>query len=99
VTWVRGDPAATERTVDTWKAMLLPRLEEAAGFCSVSLMVDRQSGRAVSAVTLEDREAMERGREPARRMREELTRTLGGEILEVAEFDLVIAHLRVPELV
>jgi hypothetical protein len=32
-------------------------------------------------------------------MREEFTRQTGGEITEIAEFDLALHHLRVPETV
>ena len=78
---------------------LLPRLEDLPGFCSVSMLVDREAGRAVSATVYESRDAMNRAVEMAKPMREEFASQMGGEITEVAEFDLAVAHLRVPETV
>ena len=77
---------------------LLPRLDDLPGFCSVSLLVDRGSLRAVAAVTYEDRAAMDRAREQAVALREEFSGAMGSTITEVAEFDLALAHLRVPEM-
>jgi hypothetical protein len=85
--------------IDQWRMSMLPRTEELPGFCSVSLMVDRASGRAALAVTYDSREAMMRAIEQGTAMREEFARAAGLEITEVAEFDLVLAHLRVPETV
>ncbi len=84
--------------VDALRMSLLPRLDDLPGFCSVSLLVDRGSLRAVAAVTYEDRAAMERAREQAAALREEFSGTMGSTITEVAEFDLAVAHLRVPEM-
>jgi hypothetical protein len=50
-------------------------------------------------VVYESRESMERAAATAKPMREEFTRQMGGEIAEVAAFELAIAHLRVPETV
>jgi quinol monooxygenase YgiN len=99
VIWTRGDPANQERSVDAFRMSLLPRLEELPGFCSISLLVDPENGRSVTATVYENRDAMNRAAETAKPMREEFTRQVGSEILEVAEFDLVLAHLRVPETV
>ena len=77
---------------------LLPRLEDLPGFCSVSLLIDHAGNRAVAAVTYEDRAAMERAREQATALREEFSEAMGATITEVAEFDLAVHHLRVPEL-
>jgi hypothetical protein len=99
VIWSRGDPADAERTLDAFRMSLMPRMEELPGFCSLSMLVDRESGRAVTSVVYENREAMDRAAETARPMREEFTRQMGGEITDVAAFDLVLAHLRVPETV
>src|SRR5262249_40762573 len=50
-TWVKVDPGKLERAIDVYKLASLPRLEDLAGFCSASLLVDRASGRCVSSVT------------------------------------------------
>ena len=77
---------------------MLPALEALEGFCSASLLINRSTGRAVSSATFDSREAMERNREHARELRNARTRELGADILDVGEFELAIAHLRVPEM-
>ena len=98
-TWSRGEPADSERAVDAFRTSLLPRIEDLPGFCSLSLLVDRDTGRTATAVVYESRAAMRAATDTARPLREEFVRHLGGEITEVAEFDLALAHLRVPETV
>jgi heme-degrading monooxygenase HmoA len=98
VTWVRTDPQQLDRAIDYWKSTVLPVTEQFDGFCSASMMVQRDSGRTVSSVTFDSREAMDRTREQGEALREQAMQTMGVEILEVAEFDLALAHLRVPEM-
>jgi quinol monooxygenase YgiN len=99
VIWSRGNPDDVERVLDTFRMAMLPRIEELPGFCSVSMLVDRENGRSVTATVYENRDAMSRASDKAKAMREDFTRQMSGEITEVAEFDLVLAHLRVPETV
>jgi quinol monooxygenase YgiN len=99
IIWTRGNPDDVERVLDTFRMAMLPRVEELPGFCSVSMLVDRASGRAATATVYESHDAMNRASDTARSMREDFTRQMNGEILEVAEMDLVLAHLRVPETV
>jgi quinol monooxygenase YgiN len=99
VIWGRGDPAEADRVTDAFRMSLLPRMEELPGFCSVSLLVGRETGLSATAVVYESREAMTRAAEQGKPMREEFSRQTGTEMTEVAEFDLVLAHLRVPETV
>jgi len=99
VIWGRTDPAKIDDATTTLRTALLSRLEELPGFCSVSMLVDRQSGRGVTATVYESREAMSRAADQAKTMRDDFTREMGMEITEVAEFDLAVAHLRVPETV
>ena len=98
VIWAEVDPARMDGMVDAFRMTLLPRMEELPGFCSVSLMLDRGMGRASMSVTYADRDALTDSREMGRDMREEFASPMGARILEVAEFDLAIAHLRVPEM-
>ena len=98
VTWVEADPADLDDLVDAVRMSLLPRMEELPGFCSASLMVDRETGRASASISYESREAMASSRDAAAAMREDLSRAMDVRITEVAEFDLAVAHLHVPEM-
>jgi hypothetical protein len=100
VTWsALRDPASVDEDVATFRMAILPRIEELVGFSSVSLMVDRLTGRAVAAVNYVDREAMLAAGQRADALQAEYAREMGGRITEVAELDLTIAHLRIPETV
>ena len=99
VTWARTDAAHLDRVTDAYRESLMPWWEETPGFCSNSLMVDRRDGRCASAVVFEDRAAMAGTRDQFTTLREEFASRMEMEVLEVAEFDLALAHLRVPETV
>jgi hypothetical protein len=97
-TWVKVDPARLDGAIDVYRLASLPRLEDLAGFCSASLLVDRASGRAVSSVTYDSQETMDANREAAASMRSATAKDAGAEVVDVGEFELVLAHLHVPEL-
>ena len=100
VIWTRGDPGQMDRTIDAFRMALISRLEE------LRRVLQRQRDG-------QPRQRHERTRgdlhEPGRRcsgtreavskMRDEFTQQLGMEVTDIAEFDLVLAHLRVPETV
>lgn len=98
VTWMQVDAADLDRAIDVYRLASLPKAEELAGFCSASLLVDRSSGRAVSSVTYDSMQAMESNREAAAALRSAASKDAGAELLDVGEFELALAHLRVPEL-
>ena len=77
---------------------VLPALAELEGFCSASLMVDRASGRGASSAVYDSVDAMERNRDQLERLRDGATQEAGAEVLEERDFQLAIAHLRVPEM-
>ena len=98
-TWTQTDPMRAERSIDNYKMVLLPEMEQLPGFCSASLLVDRQTGRAVSTVTYATRDNMVATRDAAIAMRRTAVEENQLHILEVGEFELALAHLRVPETV
>ncbi|TFV77436.1 hypothetical protein E4P39_05495 [Blastococcus sp. CT_GayMR19] len=99
VTWTRTDAANLDQVIHAYRDSLMPWWEETSGFCSNSLMVDRREGRCASAVVFESREAMAHTRDQFTTLREEFVARMSMQIEEVAEFDLALAHLRVPETV
>jgi hypothetical protein len=99
VVWTRTDPGNLDSIITAYRDSLMPWWEESEGFCSNSFLVDRQEGRCSSTVVFESREAMARTRDQFTTLREEFVTKRGMEILEVAEFDMALAHLRVPETV
>jgi hypothetical protein len=98
-TWLQADPANMDALLDTYKLMVLPQLELMTGFCSASLMVNRISGRTVSSACFETKVDMEASRETANQIRTIAAQQSGATMLDVCEFDLALAHLRVPEMV
>ena len=97
ITWAR--PGDLDAMLEMWRSRLLPQIEAFDGFCSASMLVDRDAGVMCGTVTFDSRAALDASREHASGLREMAIAETGTEILDVAEFDLVIAHLRVPELV
>jgi hypothetical protein len=99
VAWVKTDPDRLDSAIEVYKSQSLPGMETLEGFCSASLMIDRASGRGVSCGTFDSADAMERNRAMTISLRERTTRQAGVEVVDVCEFELALAHLRVPELV
>lgn len=97
-TWVQVAPDQMDGAIEFYKASVLPEMDDVDGFCSASLMVDRSTGRAVSSATFDSREAMERARDRAAALKNEKLREAGVDELDEREFELALAHLRVPEL-
>jgi heme-degrading monooxygenase HmoA len=95
--WLLGDPATVDDSVESFRA-ILPSLDELPGFCSASLLVNREAGRAVSTVIYDSPDTLAQTRARANQLRSDLAQQTGTEVLEVAEFELAVAHLRVPEM-
>ena len=97
ITWAR--PRELDRGIEMWRTTVLGELEMMSGFCSASMLLDRSRGMTVSTAVFDSREALMATRERARELRDQTAREHGVAFLDVEEFDLAIAHLRIPELV
>ena len=98
VSWMDGPAGQTDRLVEVFRN-LMPTLETWDGFCSASLLINDATGRCAITTTWETRAAMEQSRSMADQTRAKAADDSGTGITEVEEFELAIAHLRVPELV
>ena len=99
VSWLRSaadDPS--DRAVEIYRTQLLPRIERLPGFCSASLMVDRARRRICSTASYKSLEALQQSRDEAWLIREDGVREAEVDIMDSAEYELAIAHLRVPEI-
>jgi heme-degrading monooxygenase HmoA len=97
VTWANVSTDQIEPGLEVFRAAL-PAFRELEGFCSASLLVNRTSGRGVSSMAFESADAMERNRAEMDRLRGSVSEGAAAQIVEEHDFELVIAHLRVPEM-
>ena len=94
--WLHAEADRIDGCIDMVRASMSD-LNVVEGFCGASLFVNRDAGMAVISTSWRDTSALEATREGAR-MRQQTARDAGLDILYVAEFELVMAHLRVPEM-
>jgi hypothetical protein len=99
VTWMQRDPSEVDQAIDYMRTTALPNVEQYEGFCSASLLIDRSSGRLVASVTLDSPTALNQSRERAAQLRAQGAEQTGALMLDNGEFELAVAHLRIPEMV
>lgn len=97
-TWLKTRPELFESAIDFYRRAMLPAIEDFEGFCSASLMVDPTAARAVSSVTYDSLGTMEQSADATGSLRTAMLRDLGLDQDDVGEFELALAHLRVPRL-
>ena len=97
VTWARIPTNHVDDLLAAYRENLMPKLQDLPGFCSLSMMVDRRTGQTVSVTAFENRDAAGLVRRSARSLREQFAQAMGARIVDVAEMDLDLAHLHVPE--
>ena len=92
VTWLRVDPAAVDAVTDDYVRYTQPALAAIRGFCSASMLVNREWGHAAITISYDDPGVTSRFR------RTDGKTALGTDIMRVQDFDHVLPHLRVPDL-
>ncbi|HEY7225907.1 MAG TPA: hypothetical protein VH561_20195 [Micromonosporaceae bacterium] len=98
VSWIEGDPDTMSDTIDAFRASMSD-VERLPGFASASLLLDRTGGRAVTTAAFDTAAAMAKSRAKANEIRTRAADSTGAYVIEVAEFELAVSNLRVPELV
>lgn len=96
-TWVHAETDRIDGAIDMFRRSM-PELDLLDGFCGASMFVGRDAGITVASTSWADRAALDSTREGAATRRQRIVDSVGLDILEVAEFELVMAHLRVPEM-
>jgi heme-degrading monooxygenase HmoA len=99
VIFTKAPLGQADRIIDGFRSSIVPRIGDLVGFCSISLFLNRETGRCAIATVYEDRQTMNRAKGQAQAMRGEFTEHMGMHVTDVAEFDVAVAHLRVPETV
>ena len=99
VIWGTTEPARMDDMLGGFRMVLMPKMEELSGFASCTMLVNRSTGRTALSVTYDSADAMREANERAAELRRQASTEMGMGIDEIAEFDLVLAHLRVPETV
>jgi hypothetical protein len=97
-TWLNLDKAELAHAIGTYRMVMLPAFEEMGGFCSASLIIDRDTGHAVSSATFESRDAMFASRPAAGRLRLRTGQVRGATVTDMQEFELALAHLNLREM-
>jgi len=97
-TWVECAPEDLDRAIDVFKMGVLPQADQMDGFCSASLLVNRETGRAVATTSWDSREAMENSREQGDKLRTSFTQEVMSKVVDVCEFEVALAHLHAPEM-
>ena len=97
-TWLRSAPESMDRDIDVFRTTTLPAVEQFDGVCSASLLVDRVGGRVVATFAYADADVLAATRARAEELRSRTSSEMDARVEDVHEFDVVLAHLHVPEL-
>lgn len=96
-TALAGDPARMQDGITSFQAQLIPALRGVPGFCGAALLLDPTTGRAVGTTFWRDRDALLATREMAESLRATIPAASGSTVTGIAEYDVVIDGIAVPE--
>jgi hypothetical protein len=99
VMWGRCDPAAVESVVGVFHRTLVQQVDALPGFCSMIVLVDRETGSTVLAATYASRAEMKRAGDQAAATAALFTEQMTLETTEIAVFDVALNQLGIPDMV
>ena len=85
--------------MEAFKDNVMPLMEDREGFCSASMLINRDTGMLCGTFSFDSMAAIEGSREFAAEQRAKMTERTGIEFVDVVECELAVHQLRVPELV
>ncbi|MGW1594521.1 hypothetical protein [Streptomyces sp. NPDC002343] len=88
------DPRDADPVVDAFRATVVPRAESLPGLCRVSLLLDREHGRAVAGTVFRDRAALAASRAALAAVRHEASAEARVDVVGLEEFEVVYADVR-----
>jgi heme-degrading monooxygenase HmoA len=91
VSTYQGSPDQIDEGVRYAKENIVSRVHEVEGFEGVYLLVDRQSGKALSITLWESEEAMRASEQEANRLRSEAAESGGQEVVGVDRYEVAIS--------
>lgn len=98
-TWLQTDPTNVAKGVEYYRRVVLPQITQLREFSSVSFLLNRGTGIGVSSVAFENSAALDDSRAVMDEIATAATSQIDAKVRDVVEFDLLLAHLRVPETV
>ena len=90
----QGPPDHIDEGVRYAQENILPRVQEVEGFKGVYLLVDRQSGKALTITLWESEEAMRAGEAEANQLRRETAEAGSQEVAGVERYEVAISQER-----
>jgi hypothetical protein len=98
VTWLEGGPVAIDNSVGAFRSALATAEKTMPGLSGASMLIHRDDGRAAGTVVYDNADAAVRTRAHADTYRAGVAGQSGTGVVDVREFELAVARLRVPEL-
>jgi hypothetical protein len=97
-TWLQLPLGDLDRAIATSRVHAVPTVEAMDGFSGLSVLLDRATGRAVGTTAWESLGALDGSQRQVAEVRRATSKQTGAQIVMVAEFELAVAHLRLPEI-
>ncbi len=89
-TRVEGTPDRLEEGIRTFREQTVPTLQGQAGYKGAYLLVDRQSGKAISFSVWESEEAMRQSEQAITQQRTQITQQMGASTPQVEQYEVLV---------
>lgn len=95
-TTLAAEPARIRDAIAGFQSTVIPGLRGVPGFCGAMLLIDRATGTGVGSTVWSSRKTLESSRDLAGGLRGSVAAQTGGQVTGVAEYEVVLAAIKVP---